>query len=65
MLQALALGGLILPGQAAHRLGSTSRETCSSSLSQVLLAAAVAMTLWSGWEFFREFSRQRGNTPAT
>ena len=27
--------------------------------SQVLLAGAVAMTLWSGWEFVREVRRQR------
>ena len=34
-------------------------------LSQVLLAAAVAMTLWSGYEFFRDFWRQRSNLSET
>lgn len=28
-------------------------------LSQVMLAGAVVMTLWSGWEFVREVRRQR------
>lgn len=29
-------------------------------LAQVMLAAAVAMTMWSGYEFFRDVRRQRG-----
>jgi len=29
-------------------------------LAQVLLAGAVAMTMWSGYEFFRDVWRQRG-----
>ena len=28
-------------------------------LAQVLLAGAVAMTMWSGYEFFRDVRRQR------
>jgi CDP-diacylglycerol---glycerol-3-phosphate 3-phosphatidyltransferase len=28
-------------------------------VSQVLLAGAVAMTLWSGYEFFRDVRRAR------
>jgi len=36
-------------------------------IAQVALAAAVAMTLWSGFEFFRDVWRQRdrlgGKTP--
>ncbi|ANH39315.1 Putative CDP-diacylglycerol--glycerol-3-phosphate 3-phosphatidyl-transferase 2 [Nocardioides dokdonensis FR1436] len=28
-------------------------------VAQVLLAAAVALTLWSGWEFFRDVWKQR------
>ena len=27
-----------------------------------MLAAAVAMTMWSGWEFFRDVRRQRSHT---
>ena len=30
--------------------------------SQVLLAGAVAMTLWSGYEFFRDVAQQRRTT---
>ena len=28
-------------------------------VNQLMLAAAVAMTMWSGWEFFRDVRRQR------
>ena len=31
-------------------------------VSQLLLAAAVAMTMWSGWEFFRDVRKQRSHT---
>jgi CDP-diacylglycerol--glycerol-3-phosphate 3-phosphatidyltransferase len=66
VLQAVALAGLIwpLPHGDAHdgafdfwpgRLG----EVLFYS-SQVLLAGAVAMTMWSGWEFVRDVRKQRG-----
>ena len=29
--------------------------------AQALLAGAVAVTIWSGYEFFRDVWRQRGN----
>ena len=32
-------------------------------LSQVLLAGAVAMTMWSGFEFYRDVLRQKRGTP--
>jgi CDP-diacylglycerol--glycerol-3-phosphate 3-phosphatidyltransferase len=57
-LQALALGGLALP----LRQVDGSLDTIGNVLfyaSQVLLAGAVAMTMWSGYEFFRDVRRQR------
>jgi CDP-diacylglycerol--glycerol-3-phosphate 3-phosphatidyltransferase len=65
VLQALALAGLLwpLPHGDAHGgafdfwpgpLGEV-----LFYVSQLLLAAAVAMTMWSGWEFFRDVRRQR------
>jgi CDP-diacylglycerol--glycerol-3-phosphate 3-phosphatidyltransferase len=33
-------------------------------VSQVMLAAAVAMTMWSGYEFVRDFWRQRRSVPS-
>ena len=65
MLQALALAGLLwpLPHGDAHGgafdfwPGPTGEWLFY--LSQVLLAGAVAMTLWSGYEFYREWWRQR------
>jgi CDP-diacylglycerol--glycerol-3-phosphate 3-phosphatidyltransferase len=56
-LQALALGGLTLP---LHLEGH--RSTLGDIVyyaAEVCLAAAVAMTLWSGYEFFRDVWRQR------
>ena len=64
MLQALALGGLILPGKQMSGWADVPGEVLFY-LSQVLLAAAVAMTLWSGYEFFRDFWRQRSNLSET
>ena len=64
MLQALALGGLILPGKQMSGWADVPGEVLFY-LSQALLAAAVAMTLWSGYEFFREFWRQRRNLSET
>ena len=64
-LQALALSGLIwpLPHGDAHGgafdfwPGQTGEVLFY--LSQLMLAAAVAMTMWSGYEFFRDVRRQR------
>jgi CDP-diacylglycerol--glycerol-3-phosphate 3-phosphatidyltransferase len=68
VLQALALAGLTwpLPHGDAHGgafdfwpgpLGEV-----LFYLSQLMLAAAVAMTMWSGWEFFRDVRKQRSHT---
>lgn len=68
VLQALALAGLTwpLPHGDAHGgafdfwpgpLGEV-----LFYVSQVMLAAAVAMTMWSGWEFFRDVRTQRRAT---
>jgi CDP-diacylglycerol--glycerol-3-phosphate 3-phosphatidyltransferase len=57
-LQAVALGGLALP----LRQVDGSLDLVGDVLflaSQVLLAGAVAMTMWSGYEFFRDVHRQR------
>lgn len=63
-LQALALGLLIMPlphgdahGGAFDALGVVGEGVFYAG--QVALAAAVAMTLWSGFEFYREVWRQR------
>jgi CDP-diacylglycerol---glycerol-3-phosphate 3-phosphatidyltransferase len=61
VLQATALAGLCLPlrqvtGEPWATLGNV-----LFYVAQVLLAGAVAMTLWSGYEFFRDVWRQRGN----
>ena len=57
-LQVLALGGLTLP----LRQVSGPLDTIGLVLFyafQVVLAAAVVMTLWSGYEFFRDVRRAR------
>lgn len=64
-LQGIALSGLLLPlphGDNAHggnfdRFGGVGEVLFYTS--QVFLAGAVAMTLWSGYEFFRDVWRQR------
>ena len=63
-LQAVALGVLTLPlphgeshGGAFDRFGVAGEAVFY--LGQVALAGAVAMTLWSGYEFFRDVWRQR------
>jgi CDP-diacylglycerol--glycerol-3-phosphate 3-phosphatidyltransferase len=58
MLQALALGLLVLP----LRLVEGPLEIPALVLwwvAMVLLAAAVAMTVFSGYEFFRDAFHQR------
>jgi CDP-diacylglycerol--glycerol-3-phosphate 3-phosphatidyltransferase len=61
VLQAIALSTLCLP---LRQVSGEPWETLGEVvfyLAQVLLAGAVAMTLWSGYEFFRDVWRQRGN----
>ena len=57
-LQAVGLTGLSLPLRQVHAplhgIG-----TVVFYLNEVLLGVAVAMTLWSGYEFFRDVWRQR------
>ena len=64
VLQAVALSGLVLPlphgdahGGAFDVFGVAG--TALFYLAQLALAGAVVMTLWSGWEFFRDVWRQR------
>ena len=70
MLQAMALGFLLLPlphGEDAHggafdRFGWPGEAVFY--LAELLLAGAVVMTLWSGYEFFRDVWRQRATMRA-
>ena len=72
-LQAVALSGLIWPlphGDAhggAFDFWPGPVGEVLFFLSQALLAGAVAMTLWSGYEFFRDVWKQRHDirTPRT
>ena len=65
VLQSVALAGLCLPlphgdGPHADAFGFLGWPGAAVFyLSQALLAGAVAMTLWSGYEFFRDVWRQR------
>ena len=60
-LQALALGGLTLPARQVDGWADVPGDVFFY-LSQVFLAGAVAMTLWSGYEFFRDYWKQRGTS---
>ncbi len=63
MLQAMALAGLILP----LRLLDGALETPGMVLwwaAVATMAAAVAMTMFSGYEFFRDAHRQRSGQRA-
>ncbi|MET1060957.1 MAG: CDP-diacylglycerol--glycerol-3-phosphate 3-phosphatidyltransferase [Nocardioides sp.] len=60
-LQAVALSGLCLPLRQVDGSLDLVGEILFY-LSQVLLAGAVAMTLWSGFEFYRDVLRQRRGT---
>ena len=64
VLQAVALTGLSLPlrqvGDPWHDVGEVLFYA-----SEAVLAVAVAMTLWSGYEFFRDVWRQRSTLRAT
>jgi len=70
-VQAVALGLLVLPlphGDDAHggefdRFGIVGEGLFY--VGQAFLAAAVALTLWSGYEFFRDVWRQRANISRT
>ena len=57
-LQAVALSGLCLPLLQVDGALDVVGEVLFY-LSQVLLAGAVAMTMWSGFEFYRDVLRQR------
>jgi CDP-diacylglycerol--glycerol-3-phosphate 3-phosphatidyltransferase len=56
--QALALGLLTLPLIADNNAWGTVGEVIFY-IAQVLLAVAVGLTLWSGYEFFRDAFRQK------
>ena len=58
-LQAVALATLCLPLRQVDGALDVVGEILFY-LAQVLLAGAVAMTMWSGYEFFRDVRRQRG-----
>lgn len=69
-LQGVALAVLCLPlphggahGGAFDQFGAAGAGLFY--LAQVLLAGAVAMTLWSGYEFFRDVWRQRHSLRGT
>ena len=71
IFQAIALSGLILPfphGDNAHG-GAFDQFGWPGAalfyLSQALLAIAVALTLWSGYEFFRDVWKQRATMKST
>ncbi len=61
VLQAIALSTLCLP---LRQVTGEPWDTLGMVLfyaAQALLAGAVAVTIWSGYEFFRDVWRQRGN----
>jgi CDP-diacylglycerol--glycerol-3-phosphate 3-phosphatidyltransferase len=70
-VQAVALGILVLPlphGDEAHggefdRFGTVGEVVFY--IGQGFLAVAVALTLWSGYEFYRDVWRQRANISGT
>jgi len=64
VLQAGALSWLSFPLVADDHAWGTPGEVVFY-LSQAMLAAAVAMTLWSGYEFYRDFWQQRHVVRAT
>ncbi|WP_299057220.1 CDP-diacylglycerol--glycerol-3-phosphate 3-phosphatidyltransferase [uncultured Nocardioides sp.] len=63
-LQALALGGLSLPLRQVDGSLDLPGEILFY-VTQAVLAAAVVMTLWSGYEFFRDVWRARQDTART
>jgi CDP-diacylglycerol--glycerol-3-phosphate 3-phosphatidyltransferase len=63
-LQAVALTGLSLPLRQVHG-GLHDIGHVLFYLNQATLAVAVAITFWSGYEFFRDVWRQRDTIRAT
>jgi CDP-diacylglycerol--glycerol-3-phosphate 3-phosphatidyltransferase len=63
-LQAVALTGQSLPLRQVHG-GLHDIGSVLFYANQATLAVAVAMTLWSGYEFFRDVWRQRDRIRAT
>ncbi|MBS42727.1 MAG: CDP-diacylglycerol--glycerol-3-phosphate 3-phosphatidyltransferase [Nocardioides sp.] len=57
-LQALALGGLTLPLLMWDGFWEVPGQVLHAGFL-VALAGAVALTIWSGWEFFRDFAKHR------
>jgi CDP-diacylglycerol--glycerol-3-phosphate 3-phosphatidyltransferase len=64
VLQVVALTGLTLPLRQVHA-PLHDVGVVLFYVSQAALAVAVAMTLWSGYEFFRDVWRQRDSIRAT
>jgi CDP-diacylglycerol--glycerol-3-phosphate 3-phosphatidyltransferase len=62
--QAVALTSLCLPLRQVHAPLHAVGEVLFH-VGQAALAVAVAMTVWSGYEFFRDVWRQRGAIRAT
>jgi CDP-diacylglycerol--glycerol-3-phosphate 3-phosphatidyltransferase len=62
VLQAAALSGLCLPLRQVDGWLDVPGEVLFYTY-QVVLAAAVAMTMWSGYEFFRDAYRQKHVVP--
>ena len=58
VLQAVALGLLVLPLRQVDGMLDVPGEVLFYA-AQVTLAGAVAMTMWSGYEFFRDVLRAR------
>ena len=63
VMQAVALTGLSLPLRQVHP-PLHDPATALFYLDQVALGVAMAMTLWSGFEFFRDVWRQRDSIRA-
>jgi CDP-diacylglycerol--glycerol-3-phosphate 3-phosphatidyltransferase len=64
VLQAVALTGLSLPLRQVGGVWNDAGLVLFYAF-EALLAVAVAMTLWSGYEFFRDVWRQRSTLRAT
>jgi len=64
VFQAIALTGLCLPLRQLHPPLHDAGVVLFYAF-QAMLAVAVAMTLWSGYEFFRDVWRQRRSIRAT
>ncbi|HEX4470797.1 MAG TPA: CDP-diacylglycerol--glycerol-3-phosphate 3-phosphatidyltransferase [Nocardioides sp.] len=64
VVQVVALTGLSLPLRQVHAPLHDVGEVLFYA-SEVVLGVAVAMTLWSGYEFFRDVWRQRDSIRAT